>query len=167
MANAITGIRIVCALSLIFCPAFSILFYAIYLLGGLSDVLDGAVARKLGKETELGARLDTIADIVFTGIVIVKVVLAVHIPTWIILGIALIASIKCINLISGFVIHRRFISEHTVMNKICGGLLFVIPLCIDHFPWNMVEILIGLTCVVAAIAAIQEGHYIRTGKEII
>lgn len=98
MANAITGIRIVCALSLIFCPA--------------------------------------------------------------------IASIKCINLISGFVIHRRFISEHTVMNKICGGLLFVIPLCIAHFPWNMVEILIGLTCVVAAIAAIQEGHYIRTGKEI-
>ena len=166
MANIITGIRIVCALALIFCPTFSTWFYMLYILGGISDVLDGIAARHLGKETKFGARLDTIADIVFTAIVIVKVVRALYIPVWIIIWIVSIAVMKCINIISGFVIYKQFVSEHTAMNKICGVLLFAIPLCIGRFPWQPVAILIILTCAIATIAAIQEGHYIRTGKEI-
>lgn len=166
MANIITSIRIVCALALIFCPTFSEWFYMLYLLGGISDVLDGIAARHLGKETKFGAHLDTIADITFTAIVITKIVQAVMIPLWIILRIICIAVIKCINIISGFVICKRFISEHTVINKICGWLLFAIPLYIDKVPRQPVTILIILTGVIATIAAIQEGHYIRTGKEI-
>ena len=166
MANIITSIRIVCAAALIFCPTFSSWFYLFYILGGISDVLDGIAARHFGKETNLGARLDTVADIVFTAIVIIKVVLSVNVPLWIIIWIICIAVIKCINIISGFVIGGRFVSEHTVMNKLCGILLFAVPLCIGNFPWQPVAVLIILTCVLATIAAIQEGHYIRTGKEI-
>ena len=166
MTNIITGIRIVCALALIFCPTFSIWFYVLYILGGISDVLDGMAARHLGKETKFGAQLDTIADIVFTGIVLIKLVRAVYIPVWLIIWTVCIAIIKCINIISGFVICKRFVSEHTAMNKICGVLLFVIPLCIGNFPWQPVAVLIILTCAAATLAAFQEGHYIHTGKEI-
>lgn len=166
MANIITGFRIACALALIFCPPFSRWFYVLYILGIASDVFDGLTARCLGKETKLGARLDTIADIVFTAIVILKVVLTVSIPAWLIIWIVGIAVIKCINIISGFVIYKRFVAEHTVMNKICGVLLFAIPLCIGRYPWQPVAVLIILTCASATFAAVQEGHYIRIGKEI-
>lgn len=166
MANVITGIRIVCALDLIFCQTFSTWFYVLYIVGGISDVLDGMAARHLGKETKFGAQLDTIADIVFIVIVIIKVVRAIYIPMWLIIWIVCIAVIKCINIFSGFVIYKRFVSEHTVMNKICGVLLFAIPLCIGEFPWQPVAMLIILTCGVATFAAVQEGHYIRIGKEI-
>ena len=167
MANIITSIRIVCAVVLIFCPAFSTWFYVFYIVGGISDVIDGIVARHMEKETKLGAKLDTIADIIFTLIVIIKVVLSVKIPVWLIIWIVCIAIIKCINIISGFVINKQFISEHTVMNKICGVMLFAIPLCIGIFSKQLVtDILIVLTCAAATFAAIQEGHYIRKGKEI-
>ena len=165
MANIITSFRILCALALLFCPAFSRSFYILYLLGGLSDVLDGIAARRLGKETEFGARLDTIADIVFTAVVLIKVVRAVVFPKWIIVWIICIAVIKCINVISGYVIYKRFVSEHTVMNKICGVLLFAIPLCIGRFPWQIVAVLMILTCAAATFAAVQEGHLIRSWKE--
>lgn len=166
MANIITGFRIVCALALGFCPTFSMWFYVFYLLGGISDVFDGIIARHFGKETKLGAQLDTIADIVLVIIVLIKVVCAVSIPMWLIIWTICIAVIKCINIISGFVIYKRFVSEHTVMNKICGVLLFAIPLCIGILPRQPVAALMILTCAAATFAAVQEGHYIRTGKEI-
>ena len=166
MANIITGIRIACAPILIFCPTFSAWFYALYILCGVSDVLDGFAARRFGKETKLGARLDTVADIAFTAVVLVKVVRAVYIPLWLTVWIACIALIKCANIISGLVLYKRFPAEHTLMNKICGALLFAVPLCIGNFPWQAAMVLMILTCAAATFAAIQEGHYIRAGKEI-
>ena len=166
MANIITGIRIVCAAALLFCPAFSAWFYALYALGGVSDVLDGFAARHWGKETKRGAQLDTLADVVFTVVVLIKVIRAVRIPTWMLAWIAGIALLKCVNAISGFVKYKRFVSEHTVMNKLCGVLLFAVPLYIRSFPRQPVAVLIVLTCAAATLAAIQEGWYVRSGKEI-
>ena len=166
MANVITGIRIVCALSLAFCPTFSTWFYLFYILGGISDVLDGLAARHLKTETKFGAQFDTVADIMFSVIVIIKVVRAISIPLWLILWIVCIAVIKCFNIIKGFAISKQFVSEHTIMNKICGVLLFAITFCIDQFPWQWAAILIILTCGIATFAAVQEGHYIRSGKDI-
>ena len=138
----------------------------LYLIGGISDVLDGIVARKFGKETEFGSKFDTVSDILFTAVVLIKVIQTVYIPPWLIIWIICIAVIKCINIISGFIICKRFVSEHTLMNKVSGILLFAVPLCIGRLPQQPVTVLIILTCAMAAAAAVQEGHYIRTGKEI-
>ena len=166
MANLISGIRLGSAVALIGCPMFSTWFYALYIVGGISDVLDGMAARHFGKVTEFGARLDTAADIVFTVAVLTKLTLAVHIPLWLMIWIVCIAVIKCGNMIGGLIVCKRFVAEHTTANKICGALLFVIPLCISRFPWQPVAILMILTCAAATFAAVQEGHYIRSGKEI-
>ncbi len=166
MANVITGIRIACAMGMIVCPTFSTWFYALYIVGGISDILDGTAARHFGKSTELGAKLDTIADIIFTAVVLAKVIPTAHIPLWLIIWIICIALIKCFNIISGLIIHKRFIAEHTLPNKICGVLLFAIPLCINRLPFYPVTILIIVTCAVATFAAIQEGYYIHIGKEV-
>ena len=166
MANIITGIRIVCALALIFCPIFKAWFYALYILGGISDVLDGIAARHLGKETISGARFDTAADIVFAATVIIKVMRNVKLPVWLIIWISVIAVIKCTGIIYGLAVYKRFISEHTVLNKICGILLFAVPFFIGRLLRRSAVIPFILICAVATIAAVREGHYIRTGREI-
>ena len=166
MPNIITSIRVVCAVGLIVCPPFSTWFYALYLLGGISDVLDGFLARRLKKETKFGAKFDTVADMVFAVVVILKVVLTIDIPVWLIVWIGGIAVIKCFNIVLGFVLHKRFVAEHTVLNKLCGVLLFLIPLGIGWLPRLPVVVMIFLTCAVATVAAVQEGQYIRKGKEI-
>ena len=44
MANIITGIRIVLSVALLFFPVLSPAFFVLYVVGGLSDMIDGAVA---------------------------------------------------------------------------------------------------------------------------
>lgn len=60
LANLITGTRILCSAALLFCPAFSAPFYVLYLMAGLTDMVDGAVARKTGTVSTFGAKLDMI-----------------------------------------------------------------------------------------------------------
>lgn len=93
MANVITGVRILCGLVLLLFPAFSTWFYVFYLVGGLSDVLDGWTARRLGEVSEFGARLDTIADMVFFGAALIKVFTSFSFPLWIVLWAVGIAAL--------------------------------------------------------------------------
>ena len=80
MANIITGIRIVLSVALLFCPALSTTFYVLYIAAGFSDMIDGAVARRIGTVSELGSRFDTIADIVFTVVCLIKLLPALDLP---------------------------------------------------------------------------------------
>jgi hypothetical protein len=54
MANTITLFRIAAGIVLLFCPVFSPAFYALYIAAGLSDMLDGFVARKTDTVSKLG-----------------------------------------------------------------------------------------------------------------
>jgi CDP-diacylglycerol--glycerol-3-phosphate 3-phosphatidyltransferase len=65
LANTITFFRIAASIVLLFCPVFSPAFYVFYIAAGLSDMLDGFVARQTDTVSKLGARLDTIADFAF------------------------------------------------------------------------------------------------------
>ena len=65
MANVITGLRILVSVVLLFCPVLSPVFYVLYLMAGLSDMVDGIIARKTNSVSEFGSRFDSIADLVF------------------------------------------------------------------------------------------------------
>ena len=162
-ANSITIIRILCSVALLFCPVFSPAFYALYLTAGVSDMVDGWVARRTHTASELGAKLDTMADIVFVIVCLVKLLPMLDIPVWIYIWIGVIALIKIINIISGFVVQKRFVTVHSKMNKVAGLLLFVFPLSIPFFDLKFTA---GAVCIFATFAAIQEGHFIRTNKAI-
>ena len=138
---------------------FSVAFYSLYITAGLTDMIDGWVARKTNTVSEFGAKLDTIADFVFVVVCLVKLLPIIEIPTWIYVWIGVIALIKVINIVSGFVVQKRFVAVHSVMNKVTGGLLFVLPLTL-----SFVNIKYSATavCIVATFAAVQEGHFIRT-----
>lgn len=101
-----TGARFLCSIALLFCPALSPSFFVLYLAAGLTDIIDGAVARSTNTVSAFGARLDSLADIMFVSVCI-----------WKLLPVA--------------------------------ELKYSAP----------------LVCTAATFAAIQEGHFIRTGRE--
>ncbi len=70
-----------------------------------------------------------------------------------------IAVIKVINIIAGWIMHRQFIAEHTVINKITGMILFMLPLTLPFIDLNDSGIVV---CVIATFAALQEGYLIGT-----
>lgn len=164
MANLMTLCRIICGVLLLASPVFSPWFHGLYLIGGATDVLDGAIARKTGTVSEFGAKLDTVADICFFGASWIKLLPTVRLPKWLWVWVAVIAVIKLVNLASGFLCKGRFVAEHTVMNKVTGALLFVLPLTL---PFAESRYSAAVVCCAATFAAIQEGHYIRTGREIV
>ena len=161
MANLITGIRVLASVGLLFCPALSPSFFALYLLAGLTDMIDGPVARKTHTATAFGAKLDTAADILFAAACLVKLLPVLNIPLWLFIWIGLIALIKIMNIVSGFVIRKRFVSVHTPMNKATGALLFLLPLTVSYIDLRYTA---PIVCAVATFAALQEGHLIRTGR---
>ena len=161
-ANLITATRIFCSIALLLCPAFSPSFYILYLAAGLTDMIDGPVARKTGTVSEFGAKLDTAADFVFVAVCLWKLLPELSVPLWLWLWIGGIALIKMINIASGCVVKKKIITPHTVMNKVTGVLLFALPLTL---PTVELKHSVPFVCTVATIAAIQEGDYIRTGRD--
>ncbi|MBO4721788.1 MAG: CDP-alcohol phosphatidyltransferase family protein [Muribaculaceae bacterium] len=160
-ANIITGIRVLCSIVLLFCTALSPAFYTLYIIAGASDVLDGWVARRTNLASELGAKLDSAADCFFVVVCLIKLLPVLAIPLWIYLWIGIIAAIKFINIISGFILQRQFVAVHSISNKLTGALLFAIPLTL---PLIELQYSATLVCLLATFAALEEGHIIRTNK---
>ncbi len=164
IANIITGCRIIGSILLLFFPAFSIAFYITYLICGFSDMIDGTIARKTNSTSKFGSKMDTVADIVFVIASLIKVLPTIHISGWLWIWGIVIASIKIGNIIWGYVSKKQFISLHTIMNKVTGLLLFLLPLTISFVELKYTAIVI---CSIATFSAIQEGYYIGTDREIV
>lgn len=166
MANIITTCRIVLSLLLIECPVFSKSFYWLYFAAGITDILDGIAARLLKQETVFGARLDTVADIVFFAVAAYKVLPKISISPVLWIWVCAIAFIKIFNIISGIVLSGHFVSEHTFLNKTSGVILFSVPFCIGIIPEQSMNLLIVFLCGLTTVAAIQECCFIHTGRKV-
>lgn len=155
LANMITGLRIIGSLTLLFFDVPSFPFYITYLLCGFSDMIDGTIARKTNAVSSFGSKLDTVADIVFMAVCVVKVLLIIDLPIWVWMWIAVIALIKVTNIVWGFVRKKQLVDYHAVLNKITGSLLFLLP-----FTLQFIEPMysFAVVCMIATIAAIKEGY---------
>ena len=161
IANILTGGRIFGSILLLFFPVFSIGFYFTYILCGLSDMIDGTIARKTNSCSKFGSQLDTIADFIFVVASLFKLFPAIHFPVWLWIWGGVIAVIKIINVIWGYVSTKQFISTHTIMNKVTGLLLFLWPLTISLVKSKHIAIAV---CSITTLAAIQEGFYVITDR---
>ncbi len=162
LANILTGCRIFGSILLLLFPAFSLEFYIIYLLCGFSDMIDGTIARKTNSTNKFGSQLDTIADLIFVVVSLFKLLPVIHIPRWLWIWGGVIAVIKISNIIHGYVARKRFISSHTIMNKVTGLLLFLLPLTISFVELKYTAIAV---CSIATFSAVQEGCYVITDSE--
>ena len=162
IANIITGSRIVFSLSLLFIPLSSAWFYALYLLCGLSDMIDGTVARRTSSASEFGARLDTLSDFVFMTVALIKFVPHLHISVWLCIWIGIIAMMKLGNVVWGFIRTKKLVSPHTVLNKVTGLLLFLLPVTIRFVDLTYT---LPIVCTVATVAAIHEVYFTYSEKK--
>ena len=163
LPNIITTLRLLGAVCLLFFDVDSVAFWAIYFTCGISDMVDGYLARKLKCESKTGALLDSLADLVFVACCCVKLIPLLAFPKWLwILG-GVIVVIKVINQISALVMYKKCLFLHTIANKVTGVLLFVgVPLTL--FLDSIVPMV--LVAAVATFAAVQEGHFFRTKKTV-
>lgn len=128
-ANCITSVRIVGTVLMIFTVPLSLAFFVVYTICGLSDALDGWVARKYNAVTTFGSRLDSIADLFFYIVMIVKVlhILWKIVPIWFWYVLGGILALRIASYVTAAIKFRRFASLHTRMNKISGLLVFATP----------------------------------------
>ena len=161
IANTITSCRIIFSILMLMFPAFSSGFYACYLIAGISDMIDGTVARKLGTSSQFGERLDTVADFIFVATAFFKLIFVLNISKGIWIWIGVIAAIKFINIFIGFIRQKQFVTVHSAGNKITGAMLFILPLTISVIDISYSSVFV---CIIATIAALHEGFII--GKQI-
>ena len=151
--NCISFSRIILSLILIFVKPLSVAFYVIYVICGLSDIVDGLIARKLGTTSRLGAKLDSIADMIMVGVLLVVLYPIVSLATEIIIWIICIGIIRLASMVVALKKYKTFAILHTYGNKITGLVLFIFPL---FLPYIHATMLMNIICVVASISAIEE-----------
>ena len=137
LPNVISTLRIAGSISLLFCDVKGWPFWSLYVLGGLSDIIDGWLARKLHAESKTGAILDSVSDIVFVACCAVQLIPVVEIPVWLWTWAGVIVLIKIVNQVSALVVCKRFCFPHTLANKLTGFLLF---LMVPTMFWSMIPI---------------------------
>ena len=161
--NILSASRMVLCLPLLLVDVMTVPFWVLYLIAGLTDMLDGFLARRWGVESKFGSRLDSLADFVFVLAVGYKLFPWLKLPAALWMMIGLIAMVKIVNAISAYVVRRRIEFLHTKANKLTGFLLFIGMMAIGQS--FFVPVAWVVACI-ALFAAIQEGHYIRSKKTI-
>ena len=127
--NILTALRMLGAVLLLLTKPLTLPFYLLHIFCGLTDALDGAFARALHASSRLGAQLDSIADLMFYGVMMGKLmpILLERMPSslWWIVGAAVFIRLCAYGVAAAT--QHRFSALHTILNKLTGLLVFLIP----------------------------------------
>lgn len=150
LPNYLTISRIIFSIFLLLPKSFSLIFYLIYIYCGISDILDGIIARINNNETILGEKLDSIADFIFIIVSMYKILPFISLNNISIILIIIIMIIKLFNASFLYIVNKKLISLHTIPNKITGLLLFIYPLLLK------IKLNIYILILIALYSAINE-----------
>ena len=153
--NICTMLRIVGTVGLLLIRPLTLPFYLLYTFCGITDVLDGTIARATNSTSEFGARLDSISDLIFYAVMIVKFfpILLEVLPVWMWYCIGAVLVIRACSYVTAAVRYHRFASLHTILNKATGFCVFCLPyMLVQDFALRYCEI----TCVIAGLASTEE-----------
>ena len=151
--NFISFSRIIFSLLLIFVKPLGLVFNTIYIICGLSDIIDGFIARKTGTTSRLGEKLDSIADMVMIVVLLLVLYPIINPTTEIIIWIILITIVRVTSMLVAIKKYKTFVMLHTYGNKITGLALFIFPILLSYIHTPLLIIII---CAIASISAIEE-----------
>lgn len=160
IANIITITRIIGTIFLIFNKFMSIPFLIAYIYSGLSDVLDGFLARKLDIQSDIGRKLDSVSDLFFYTVMMIKIwpFLVAYLPgfmwniIWIILGIRI-----CLY-VHTQIRHHELLANHTILNKATGVVMFLLPFMVITKYFVIYAAMVETIAMTAAIYEIFESN---------
>ncbi|ASA25768.1 CDP-alcohol phosphatidyltransferase family protein [Paenibacillus donghaensis] len=162
--NALSALRILCSLLLLMVQPLSAMFFGIYIVCGISDVLDGYTARRTNSASPLGANVDSIADAVFTAALLAVFLPLLSLPLWIICWIAAVTLVRLGSLLVGYIKYRALSFLHTYANKATGLMLFSFPFLYSLFGLTATLIVI---CGLASCSAVEELIINLKSKELL
>lgn len=152
LANIISLSRVAGSIVLFCCKSLSKTFLAVYIFCGLTDLIDGPVARKTNSTSTLGATLDTVGDVLtylaLTKILIVKKLVPWWILVWILSAGAVFGTCT-------FISKKRFSKfylPHTYLGKIFGGAVFVLPIAMQFMSGS---IWMSVICSIASVHSLE------------
>ena len=127
--NIITSFRIIGTVALLFTKPMTRWFFIIYLITGFTDVIDGFIARKFGLTSDFGAKLDSVADLLFYSVMIIMMlpVLWAKLPSYIWFGAFMALFFRFGAYITSAIKFKKFASTHSCLNKLTGACVFAIP----------------------------------------
>lgn len=163
LPNMITLLRIPLSIATLVVPPFSVLFWMFYLSSGATDLMDGFLARRLHLESSFGARLDSIADLVFAGSLTVFVLRNIRIPPWLWLCALAIALLRFVSYGIGCYKYHDLAGLHTWANRCTGILIFIAPLLYRLFGLPFTGMLL---CIVAFVSACEELVILMRSKKL-
>lgn len=172
-ADTITSVRMAGSLFLVFLTPKSTGFFAVYTLAGLTDALDGRLARKTGTTSDFGARLDSIADLLFYGALLFRLfpVLWQELPVAIRYAAAVILLVRLAAYAAAAIKYHRFAALHTWLNKLTGVGVFLLPYV---FAVSTGVVYSWAVCILAFAASLEEltihlcrKGYLADGKSIL
>ncbi len=153
--NVITCFRIIGSVVLLFLPSFSPIFYVVYSLCGVSDAIDGFIARRFKLTSDLGSRLDSIADLLFYASMLTHVIpfLVPRVPTAVWYAVCALILLRIGMYLLAAVKYRRFSSLHTYANKATGIVLFCVPYLLLFANPTTVS---WIACAACALSSVEE-----------
>jgi len=152
-ANLITIGRITGAVLLLFVKPLSVSFFAIYILCGISDILDGYIARKTKTSSKSGEILDSIADLIFIAVMLVIFIPLLAWRWWMLCWVGGIALVRFLSVGVGFAKYHAVSFLHTYANKITGIILFGFPLL--YYATGL-TVTVSVICCFASLSAFEE-----------
>jgi CDP-diacylglycerol--glycerol-3-phosphate 3-phosphatidyltransferase len=155
--------RIVCSVFIVLTKPFTLLFGILYVVCGISDILDGFVARSMKQESEFGAKLDSIADIIFLSSMIITLIPIIKIPSYVWICVAVVSFIRILSYLIGLKKFCTFTSLHTYANKLTGLLLFITPVFYVIFDFKITAIILSIS---AILSSLEELIIIISTKEL-
>lgn len=153
--NLLTVFRMLGTAALAFLPPLTVPFFALYLICSATDIADGVIARKTGAVSDFGARLDSVADILFYAVILLRLFPTLRgtlpVQVWWLAGAAL--AFRLCAYLAAACRYRRFAALHTYLNKCTGALLFALPLLL----LTPAAVLISFAvCVMGVLASAEE-----------
>jgi len=126
-------------------------------------MIDGPIARKTKMTSELGSKIDSIADLLFLVCSAIMVFPVISLPIWIWGWVAAIGVVKATCILIGSFRRQSQEISHSVTNKLTGFLLFCLP-----FSVNTIGIFIPsiIVCIVASVSIVDDVLFLSNhGKQ--
>ncbi|MGM0241074.1 CDP-alcohol phosphatidyltransferase family protein [Enterococcus sp. AZ103] len=131
LPNILTISRIILTIPLFGLPFFSVTWLILYYLCGLTDMVDGWLARRFDFISEKGAILDSLADFIFVCSLLLMVIVQALFPINFLLFLLPTFFVKILSLLIGFYKFKTLALLHTYLNKLMGLTIFIL------FPFSL------------------------------
>lgn len=157
LPNTLSLFRVILAICLLGVWHQPFAFIMVYIVCGLTDILDGYLARKLNVTSMFGSMLDGLGDMAFFSIVSYWIIFKSNLTLTTIMGLTLVViiSVRFLNLIISKIKYNHFGIMHTLLNKATGAIFFlVIPFLIANHRFSFIFSMVLLFA--ALLSSIEE-----------